>query len=565
MSVQPLHCTGGPTKGHSVEACKSRTYLSIALREPAGLSCDRLRIVKRGGAYACNRNIRQRALYSWPAEREPYGKRWLMHLSCACNHYNALFGRVGVPSPPVTANMGSALALAEELARAVGRTSTLSYSSIVANYSGQKARRYANAQIELERRGDLLYKRDARVKMFVKQELVEISQSKPDPECRAIQFRSFEYTLFLAARIRETEHKLYALRDVPGFGVGRHFAKNMNDEQCGAALREHFDALGNGFCYGLDISRFDARVTPETQAIEHRILNRCNPSAGLAQALKWQLENHGKFSLPTNVGWHVCHYKVKGGRMSGDANTAFGNTAIVACVLVDFCRKLGRRFSFINNGDDSVLFISGPQIGMDLFRPHFESYGMVVKLDFCTQVFEHIEFCQSRPVNVDGKWVMVRNPARVMSRLGRTNLRLSRAQFLRYFRTSCLGELSRLRGVPVLQRWLATRIEQCTRALQELGEKVKLDLRAINESYRLSSHMPGDWTHGRVKPVSQAARVSYELAWGTTISAQLSLECGFLEEPQSLTSDCHEELPGPSLLGRWEPCWKHGDHTRVSG
>lgn len=487
-----------------------------------------------------------------------------MHRSCACNHYNALFGRVGIPSPPVTATMGPLLCLADSLASSIGRTSTLPYGVIVARYSGQKARRYERAQEELERRGDVLYKKDAEVSMFVKQELVATSQVKIDPECRAIQFRSFEYTLYLAARIRHAEHLMYELRDVPGFGPGRHFAKNMNDKQRACALREHFEANGGGWVYGLDISRFDGRVTPETLRVEQRILTTCNPSEGLKQALRWQLLNNGKFAVRTDAGFHTCRYRVAGGRMSGDANTAFGNSALVACLLALMGKELGVEFSFIDDGDDSVFFARGQAIDFETIDRFFRGYGMVVKLEFRTKLFEEIDFCQSRPVLVAGEWTMVRNPARVMSRLGRTNRRLTRPQFLRYFRTTCLGELSRLRGVPVLQRWLETRIIQCTRALRALGEQVKLDLAGIKDSYRLSSYLPGDWTSGRIEQVIPSTRVSFALAWGISPDLQQVLEDGFLEEPLLLTSDCHEEPPGPSLLGIWEPSWIHGDSYRVS-
>lgn len=449
-----------------------------------------------------------------------------MHSSCACNHYNALFGRVGLPLPLATFRRREVRRYIDQLVHSIGRCHNLPYQDIIRSYAGMKRKRYELAERQLQERGDKLLPEDARVNMFIKQEGIRYTKDKIEPDCRAIQFRSFEYTLYLASRIKVCEHKMFELEDVPGFGPGRIFAKNLTDLQCGTILREKWDNAGPGAkCLMLDLSRCDAHINNRLQEIEHAVFIRTNPDPGLRVALRKQLLNFGRFAVRTDTGWFTQKYRVRGQRMSGDSNTSGGTCIIVAVILAYFGNTFyPGKFSFMCNGDDSVFIFQGRDLKLEAISKFFLRFGLTVKVDGRTQVFEKIDFCQSRPILLPGGWTMVRNPEKIVTKLGFSNLGMPLARRAIYVRTVALGELSRLRGVPVLQEFLVSVIRSCEVVMQRGGLKRRLDMRAIRGNYRFGQYLPSDWATGRTLPITQEARQGYELAWGPTIGEQLSFE-----------------------------------------
>lgn len=539
-----MHCSGGPTKLYSEEACTKRRGNSIArLDVPPGKSLDHFTVGVSTGHYACNHRVRPRFVYHWPLPNIGYDKAWFMHASCAANHYNALFGRVGLPIPRPVFRHSEVVPIINRLVAQVGRCWNIPYGDIVAGYRGKKRLRYNEAWEELVKSGDLIEARDARVNMFIKQEAIGFDANKPEPDCRAIQFRSFKYTLYLASRIRMAEKGLYSLRDVPGMGPGRIVAKGLTDAECAQELHDKYQTLGGSGVkiYGFDLSRCDAHINPKLLAIEQAFFKRTNPDSGLAHALRLQLNNQGSFGVVTDSGFYRQKYKVRGERMSGDSNTSGGTCAIVVVLLTLLGETLWPgNFAFLCNGDDSSFMFRGAWVEDKVITDFFLRFGLTVKIDLKTEQFEHIEFCQSKPVYLHSGWTMVRNPERVCTKLGITNKSMPLYQRARYVRTVALGELSRLRGCPVIQPFLLRVIRDCEATIKCKGEKVKLDLRAIRDSYRLSEGLRGDWMSGGTDPITEAARQGYALSWGVPPQAQLLLE-------QSLLGDFS---PTGELVGR---------------
>lgn len=532
MIVRELHCSGGPTKLYTEMACTKRIGNNIARRAiPPGLHLDQLELRGSRGSYACNSLVRKRFVYHWPLPNIGYDAAWFMHRSCACNHYNALFGRVGLPVPRAIFTRDEVAPALDELVGQLGRCWNVPYRDIVAQYSGRKRLRYLGAEAELLRRGDELREEDARVNMFIKQEAIGFKATKPEPDCRAIQFRSFEYTLYLASRIRMCEKRLFKLADVPGMGPGPLFAKGMTDQECASALRSKYDTLGGRGVkiYGFDISRCDAHISVPLLRLEQEVYLRANPDEGLANALRMQLKNRGRFGCYTDAGYYSSRYTVTGERMSGDSNTSSGTCIIIAVILATFgVRYYPNNFGFLCNGDDSSFMFKGEWLDESAIDSFFRSFGLTVKVELKTELFEDIEFCQSKPVFLHSGWSMVRNPERVATRLGITNKSMSLGQRARYVRTAALGELSRLRGCPVLQPFLLRVIRDCEETMKCTGTKKKLDLRAVNESYRLTSYLPGDWMRGGIDPITPQARQGYELSWGVPPHIQLQIEHSLL-------------------------------------
>jgi len=430
---------------------------------------------------------------------------------------------------PVPAVKDSTLKLGRgvvrRLAAVVGYQPTLPYSQVIASYKGKKRARYERAFDSLKARGFVLLPDDWKLTMFVKQEGVRFTHEKVEPDCRAIQFRSFEYTLYLAARIRRAEHALYEVEDFLGVGTGKIFAKNMNDVERGTTLRSKFDRLGSG-CVALmlDVLRFDAHPRPATLEMEHLFWNGCNPDPGLKHALKQQLENEGSFSCMTDLGFLRQKYRVSGGRMSGDANTAGGNCVIVSAALIAFCEKYLDEFDILCDGDDSVLMYVGSRPSDEVIFEFFRGFGLTIKIEGETNVFSEIDFCQSRPCFINGEWTMVRNPEKVLTKLGMRAVDYGPSGNLNYIKTVALGELSRLRGVPILQTFLAEIVRQADSALRRGGHKRRLILGALLKEWRFTNYLPGDWMDAKEVPITEEARQTFSQAWGISVSEQKRIE-----------------------------------------
>ena len=173
--------------------------------------------------------------------------------------------------------------------------------------------------------------------------------------------------------------------------------------------------------------------------------------------------------------------------MSGDANTAAGNCVIMACMLAAFGKHIGRKFTFLCDGDDSGFFHSGPPISNEEVVVFFRQFGMSMKVEARPTCFEEINFCQSKPVLCDGRYTMIRDPFKILSKLGVTPKLANPTARAKYVRTVALGELSLSRGCPVVQPFLERVIANCTAQLTPRQRKRGLvNKSALDDYWRLS-------------------------------------------------------------------------------
>lgn len=527
MVARPLLCTGGPTLlKHTVE-CGFEPVQRIAQGDLSFDQCpssSRFRLLSLSGHYACRESSFRARCYHPPLFDHMWARdaKWFIHKPCACNHMNALFGRVGkcIPPPNPIAIQQILTPIAARLALAVGRHHTIPYRDVYVNMCAKKRARYRRAEAVLASQGGRVTSRQCRVNMFVKMEA--ISMTKVNPDCRAIQFRSYEYTLSLASKIKLAEHGLYNLRDVPGFGTGRLFAKGMDARAKADALLQ-MDRPG-WHRLELDASRWDAHLSPELLSkVEHEFWRlTCSPS--VRQLLQKQLTNKGGFRVRTETGEFRAKYSVKGGRMSGDANTAGGNCIIMCCLLVAFGEHLIQtaritQFDFLDDGDDSVFVHDGEEVADSVVEDFFRQFGIVMAIENRPKRFEDINFCQAKPVQLGTGWTMVRNPMKIMSKIG-VSPKLTHGRH-RYLMTVALGELSMVRGCPVLQPFLLRVIQQCKLGITR--DKDRLHRGAISDNWRLQQLSAGDWVEGS-DPITPEARNSFHRAWGMDVKEQLLLE-----------------------------------------
>jgi hypothetical protein len=90
--------------------------------------------------------------------------------------------------------------------------------------------------------------------------------------------------------------------------------------------------------------------------------------------------------------------------------------AFVEWILATY--RPGGRMTFINNGDDCVLFME--RRDLRLVQEHisrwFTDLGFNIEVEEPVDEFEQVVFCQTQPVKVTDGWIMVRDPRVVLTK-----------------------------------------------------------------------------------------------------------------------------------------------------
>jgi len=456
---------------------------------------------------------------------EGKGTQWFMHRPCLCNTLSALIGRVGrcVPPPNVDALKSQLSVIVDVMATHVGKHAAVPYEKVYSGMPAKKRARYARAHQKLTESGGFCGRRDARISMFVKLEAIKYDSRKVNPDCRAIQFRTPEFTLQLASSIKVAEHRLYDLSDIPGFGPGRLFAKNLNQRAKARELRVKYEYIVGCHILCLDASRFDAHCAYDTlDLVEHRFWRQTCLAKQLPELLRWQLVNRGMWR---GKDGQSVKYTTRGGRMSGDANTAGGNCIIMASMLKAFGDHFKRKFTFLCDGDDSVFFHDGEPITDEEVKGFFIQFGFVMEVEDRPTCLEQTTFCQARPVTVADGEVMIRDPMKILSKTTVSHKLQQPAIRGKYIKTVALGELSISRGCPVIQPYLVALIRNCEKFISK-AQKAKGEVYdwAVEENYRLRSLLPRDWKSGRTLEITAEARLSFSRAWGIPVERQVAIE-----------------------------------------
>lgn len=367
--------------------------------------------------------------------------------------------------------------------------------------------------------------RDGDIKMFLKDDKyhltepvsrflgMETADSYGAPRC--IQYRNKRYCLRLATYLHPIEEHCYSHLDWTGTPV---FSKGRNLAQRGQDLRTKWQHFVAPTALLLDHSKFDAHVSTELLDLENWFYTKCHSSPELAFLLKLQFINSGRTKNNTR-------YVTKATRMSGDQNTGLGNSIINYAILCAFVEHYGLKASIYVDGDDSVIVIEDEGKPYDL--SFFKQFGMVTKGE-STSLFSHVEFCQTRPVELTTGWTMVRNPYRLITRMPWTVKNLGKQQRLAYLASIGRCEVALGMGAPIGQ-YLGLQLSKLS------GRHITTDLEwvAKQQNFRpRRAHL--------VEPTLRA-RESYAEAWGVSIDLQKVIEASTI----ALTVDvpCIEERP----------------------
>lgn len=412
-----------------------------------------------------------------------------------------------------------------DISKLVGYCPLASFKEVLGNKPSGKKRRY-RAGIRYYRDHGVLPKH-GRIQEMQKLEFFP-SENLEGKEDRCIQYRDVTYNAALARQLHHVEHRLYAsLKNSDGTPV---ILKGLAPMQR-AIVVDHWKRQFKDPVFILaDASRWDAHVNKELLAEEHRFYKRCrgyNPE--LVKLLKMQKKNIG-FSTGGIV------YRMKAKRMSGDYNTALGNSVLNAAMLMSIFEARVSDYRLGIDGDDSIGVIERAELSkLDDLAEACLSMGHEETIEVVDTI-ERAEFCQSRIVYTAAGPTFVRNPWKALH-LGGTSVRgLSDRQARQWAAAKALCEVYTNPGVPVIS-------ELFRRVLKESGVSL-----AAAQSFKFAS-VDEEWKKTLCRdfvadvPVTDEARASFYLAWGIAPVDQIELERGQISWEFALEKPCRNR-PG---------------------
>jgi hypothetical protein len=166
----------------------------------------------------------------------------------------------------------------------------------------------------------------------------------------------------------------------------------------------------------LDFSRFDQHTSTGALDYEFEFYKAAFPGdQHLEELLSWQRKPFGVAVAGDGAISYRCP---EGGRGSGQINTSMGNKLIVCGLMWEYFREVGLEASLANMGDDCVIFCESHNLS--LLRKTLKQWWLLRGYNAVTEEpcyeLEKVEFCQSNPVEVNGEWIMVRNPEKALSK-----------------------------------------------------------------------------------------------------------------------------------------------------
>lgn len=285
-------------------------------------------------------------------------------------------------------------------------------------------------------------------------------------------------------------------------------------------VRSHFNRPVE---IGLDGHRWDAHVSVQALNWEHAVYRAAFPGDKLLSSmLKKQLDNKGR----TVNG---IRYAVKGTRMSGDRNTGLGNCLVNLGLSAQAMRLMGiKKWHVVVDGDDCVLVLEENDVGKidyDVYR----RFGFVVKLEELASVDRpHVEFCQSRLLNLSDGPRYVRNPAKVLAGMGVTGRPMTSNEWIRRIHTVSTLENILNNGVPVLgpfAKALLGRTELLMGSIKR-GQRLRREWAHEIEDSGAYQWLSGSGRRLCSKPleITGAARYDFQIAFGLNEVQQRYLE-----------------------------------------
>lgn len=475
---------------------------------------------------------------------------WHPHVHRPCVH-NAVRGlqlrTLGLN--PVAGQMGVDMfaGAADELRSVLkGRVDTVlpwTHKRVVESYKVARMRtRYETAAASLVLDG-LCTRKDAQVKAFVKGE--KLGQGKVGKP-RVIMGRNPRYNLELASYLKPLEHALYpALRGWKRMLTRtRLIGKGLNGEERASLLRKKMESGPEVCCFEVDCKSFESHLTTPMLRKEHGIYQALLPSARLAELLRWQESFDGCFR--NGVRFHA-----EGVRASGDFNTGLGNTLIMCALVLAVGRRLKTRFDFLADGDNAVVFVKVSDLALwrrELPETFLEMGHEAEMGDVATSVSD-IVFGQSKPLCVNGRWTMVRDPLKVLSNAFAGHQHYSEMRGgVKVLKSVAYCESVINRGVPLLQAFAHAMLVRL-RKISFVREGFDLG----NYEYQRIATQSDRWSAANFEEISSETRLLFEKSWGFSVEEQIRLEESFKVHPVGTLPTDWSQVPVADVWACAEP------------
>jgi len=424
-------------------------------------------------------------------------------------------GKFVEPPKPKCEHFSNALSsVGKRIIKSMPRTVPLSRQQFVETFRGRKRALYETAYQSLLTRS--FSDKDAEIRVFVKCEKTDHT-SKVDPVPRVISPRSARYNIEVGRFLRRIENRVFkSLGELFGHTT---VIKGVDARESARLLSEKWGMFTHPVAVGLDASRFDQHVSQAALMYEHDVYVNCfahkRHRDRLQKLLSYQLINKCRGYTPDGK----LRYNTDGGRMSGDMNTSLGNCLIMCSLIKAYLESKNINGQLANNGDDCVVFMESYEVEnfqKGLFE-WFEGMGFHMTMEKPVYEFEHIEFCQTKPVFLDGSYIMCRKPH---TTLAKDVVLLEPQPTVDKMRAwlDAVGEggLSLTGGLPVYQEFYQCLIRNGAKT----GKKCHANAHMFGWGVR---HLIGDLNR-KYTPVSDLTRASFYYAFGITPDAQIGLE-----------------------------------------
>lgn len=389
--------------------------------------------------------------------------------------------------------------------------SPLSYLEVVSRYKGRMRRRMQRAYEDLSDVG--LQPNDIRVTMFLKDDkyigdAIDDVDGQPSgcKPARCIQYRHPRYNLCLMRYIAVFEKEMMGYTDWTNTPI---VSKGLDCYEVASVLKAKYDAFHRPVGLLFDQSKFDAHYNYSCMRGVHKVYHARMGDRRLRRLLSVQYRNKGYTK-------HGTKYRTLCTHMSGEADTSCGNSVCNLCMLEHLAYVLKIKHSDLALGDDSVMIIEEADLEkvLEYYEQHFSKYGMVCKLELAFE-FEEIEFCQMRPVQVNDRWVMLRNPYRLLTRsLWSVKPVFNSRYRARLVRSIGYCELASNLGAPVGQAFAVGMINAGSGRL----------IGTLDQFHRVEVQR-ADFKRMQPMTISDNTRHSYCRAWGVTPEKQSEMEC----------------------------------------
>lgn len=360
---------------------------------------------------------------------------------------------------------------------------------------------------------------------FLKDEWTKL---KENWKSRVIQFRDPHYLAHLMRLYRPIEKLIYKCKYAFNKCQKYTCAKGLNFLERMSYLEELVSELKDPYVVDIDGSAFDAHVVEKALKFEWACYGKAAKTAGWSRFDVDQLKQFGLRQLVNKVKARCVDgfvsWTVRGNRMSGDLNTGAGNSLLQMSFIAAAMAMLRipeECWRMLVDGDDAVLLVEGAYRHLlDQLPGIFRRFAQEVKIGSVKKVtldsMEVIDFCQCRPVRVNGKWRLIRAPIKAVSGyLHSFKWSKTDELYKSFLATISPPEMIANMDVPILDKFY--------RVCHTIGGSAKPLEEVANNFWRrqiLGCGAPPAEARG----VSMETRVSFERAFGIDPPTQMWME-----------------------------------------